>query len=140
LHAVILDTEGKRYLAIWLGAEVEKEVDGAFAASPSEGFRLNSLAQTLCMGAVYQVLPEVEEAGCAPAPGPCEGLRAALASEGVPFQHSSGPALCRRFSVLTPYPFRGACDVCSLESECPKAGGRQESFHSVVLPGTGDAS
>jgi hypothetical protein len=138
LRAIVLDTDENRYLAIWLEEPVEKEVDGVFALSPSEGFRLNALAQTLCMGAVYQVLPEVEEAGCAPVPKPGKALRAALAGEGIPFQQPSGPSLCRRFSVLTHYPFRGACEVCWLEKECPKIGAREASFHSVVLPGAGD--
>jgi hypothetical protein len=135
LRAVVLDAGRGRYLAIWLEEAVEKEVDGVFAASPSEGFRLNALAQTLCMGAVCQILPEVEEAGCAPAPRPDEALRAALAGEGVPLRDPSAPSLCRRFSVLTHYPFRGACDACFLEDNCPGTGGREEAFHSVLLPG-----
>jgi hypothetical protein len=138
LHALVLDTGKSRYLAIWLEETVEKEVDETFAASPTEGFRLNALAQALCMGAVCQALPEVEDAGCAPSPEPDETLRAALTGEGIPFLHPAGPPLCRRFSVLTHYPFRGACDVCFLEAGCPRAGGREASFHSVVLPGMED--
>ena len=29
-----------------------------------------------------------------------------------------------KYSVLTPYPFRGACDICYLRKECPKANGQ----------------
>lgn len=135
LHALTLDAGGKRYLVIWLDEGVEREVDESWARSATEGFRLNALAQTMIMGAVYQLIPEVEEAGCAPAPRPTSALSSALEAEGVPYQEPGGPALCRRFSVLTHMPFRGACDICHLSAHCPKAAANAESFHSVELPG-----
>lgn len=135
LHVIKLDTGKIRYLVVWLGEAVEKEVDDVWARSASDGFRLNGLAQAMCMGAVYQCLPEVEGAGCAPAPKPTDALRAALEAEGIPYQEASGPTLCRRFSVLTHFPFRGACDICYLQKNCPKANGQSDSFHSVELPG-----
>ncbi len=135
LHVMKLNTGKIRYLVVWLGEAVEREVDETWAASATEGFRLNALAQALCMAAVYQMLPEVEDAGCAPAPKPTDALRAALEAEGVPYQEPGGPTLCRRFSVLTHYPFRGACEICFLQADCPKANGQAESFHSVELPG-----
>lgn len=135
LHAMKLELGKSRYLVIWLDEAVEKEVDETWASSPSDGFRLNALAQTMCMCAVYQILPEVEDAGCAPAPKPTEELRAALEAEGLPYQEPAGPTLCRRFSVLTHFPFKGACDICFLREDCPKANGRAESFSSVEIPG-----
>lgn len=135
LHALKLETGQGRYLAIWLDETVEGEVDDTWARSATEGFRLNALAQTMIMCAVYQIEPEVEDAGCAPAPRPCDELRDALEAEGIPYQDPSGPTLCRRFSVLTPFPFKGACDICHLRPDCPKAHGAAEAFHSVELPG-----
>lgn len=135
LRALTLDTEGGRYLAIWLDEDVERDVDATWGRSATEGFRLNALAQTMIMGAVYQVIPEVEAAGCAPAPKPTPALESALKAEGIPYQEPGGPTLCRRFSVLTHVPFRGACDICHLRDHCPKAAANAESFHSVVLPG-----
>ena len=135
LRAMILTVESKQYLAIWLDEDVEREVDDTWGRSATEGFRLNALAQTMIMGAVYQIVPEVEAAGCAPAPKPTSALGAALEAEGVPYQEPGGPTLCRRFSVLTHVPFRGACDICHLRARCPKAAANAESFHSVELPG-----
>lgn len=135
LNILTLTTADGRYLVLWLNEDVEREVDEVWARSATEGFRLNALAQTLIMGAVYQVLPEVESAGCAPAPRPTPALAAALEAEGVPYQEPGGPTLCRRFSVLTHVPFRGACDICHLRDNCPKAAAHAESFHTVELPG-----
>ncbi|MCH5276553.1 MAG: hypothetical protein J1E80_01835 [Desulfovibrionaceae bacterium] len=135
LHAMSLEAGGKRYLAIWLDEAVEREVDENWKKSATGGFRLNALAQTMIMGAVYQLVPEVEQAGCAPAPAPTPALSGALEAEGVPYQEKGGSTLCRRFSVLTHMPFRGACDICHLRDHCPKAASHAESFHSVELPG-----
>ena len=133
LHVLKLDTGKIRYLLIWLDESVEKEVDEAWAKSATEGFRLNALAQTMCMCTVYQAEPEVQDAGCAPAPRPTEALRQALAAEGVPYQED-GPTLSRRYAVLTHFPFRGACDICVLQPDCPKANGSTDAaFHTVEL-------
>ncbi len=134
LHALKLQIGKDSYLIIWLDEEVENEIDALWAKSPSEGFRLNVLAQNLCMNAVYQLLPEVEEAGCAPAPKPTKELEDALAAEGIPYS-LGGPGLSRKYSVLTYGKFRGACDICHLKMECPKALAKGDSFHSVELPG-----
>ncbi len=134
LHTIKLQIGKESYLVIWLDEDVETQIDELWAKSPSEGFRLNVLAQSLCMNAVYQVLPEVEEAGCAPAPKPTQELKDALEAEGIPYA-LGGPGLSRKFSVLTYGKFRGACDICHLKAECPKALAKEESFHSVELPG-----
>ena len=132
LHAIKLETGKGRYLALWLDTAVEQEVDEQWAKSSEYGYRLSALAQTMCQCAVYQLMPEVEEAGCAPAPQPTEALREALAAEGLEYQdvtHSMLP----KFSVLTPYPFHGACDICYLRKECPKANGQASEFRSFEI-------
>ena len=63
LRAMILTVESKQYLAIWLDEDVEREVDDTWGRSATEGFRLNALAQTMIMGAVYQIVPECGAAG-----------------------------------------------------------------------------
>ena len=132
LHVVKLDTGKIRYLLVWLDEEVETEVDDLWAKSASDGFRLNALAQTMCMCAVYQVEPDVETAGCAPAPKPTESLREALEREGIPYQEA-GPTLSRRYAVLTHFPFHGACDICFLQKDCPKANGMQDTINTIEL-------
>lgn len=132
LEARRFDRTGRGFLLVWLGREVEEEVDAAWAVSPSEGYRCNALAQALLMAALRELLPEIEEAGCAPAPSPSQALKNALAAEGVPYR-GEGPALDRRYALLTPFPFKGGCGVCSLQQECPQ---RQSSGPvSVLLPG-----
>jgi len=36
--------------------------------------------------------------------------------------------------VVTPYPFQGGCEICSLRHACPKAQGTEEAA-SILLPG-----
>lgn len=131
-----LDLSDARYLLVYLDQAVEDQIDQVWQKSPSEGFRLNCVAQAMCMSAVYQVLPDVEVAGCAPAPNPSADLAAVLEDLGLPYQEASPGTLVRRFSVLTHFPFRGACEICFLREDCPKAAGKAESFHSVELPGS----
>ncbi len=121
------------YLVVWLPEEVEEAIDTAWAESPSQAYLDNSLAQTLCMGAVHSILPEVEDAGCAPAPRPTDALRHALEELGMPYK-DDGPSLTRRFGVVTHYPFKGGCEICYLQSNCPKGQGQAESS-TFVLPG-----
>ncbi|MBO4301281.1 MAG: hypothetical protein J5861_06730, partial [Desulfovibrio sp.] len=70
------------YLAVWLPESVEKTVDDAWEKAASDGFMYNNLAQFMCMSAIQEMLPQVEDGGCAPSPRPTEALRAALASQG----------------------------------------------------------
>ena len=143
LYAVKLKLGDKEYIAVWLDEEIEHMVDQKWKDAPSESFRLNCLAQSMCMSAVYQLIPEVEYAGCAPAPSLSDdsvnelayNLASALRAEKIPYHNIGISGLARRFSVLTPYPFQGACEICSLHEQCPKANANPESFHSVVLPG-----
>lgn len=121
------------YLAVWLPESVERQVDAAWEKSPSDGWQDNNLAQYMCMAAVQEVLPQVEDAGCAPAPRPTEALREALSGLGLEYREDA-PTLNRRFALVTHYPFKGGCEICHLQSNCPKGQGKNEAA-SVVLPG-----
>lgn len=121
------------YLAVWLPESVERQVDAAWEKSPSDGWQDNNLAQYMCMAAVQEVLPQVEDAGCAPAPRPTEALREALSGLGLEYREDA-PTLNRRFALVTHYPFKGGCEICHLQSNCPKGQGKSEAA-SVVLPG-----
>ena len=109
-------------------------MDKAWEGSPSNAFLYNALAQTMCMAAVHAVIPEVQDAGCAPAPKPTAPLREALEAEGIPYSNDKDPILSRRYAVVTHYPFKGGCEICVLQSNCPKGQGQMEAT-SVVLPG-----
>ena len=61
-----------------LDESVEQDVDKAWESSPSNAFLYIALAQSMCMAAVHAVIPEVQDAGCAPAPNPTATLREAL--------------------------------------------------------------
>ena len=73
-----IDTGKIKYLLVALDESVEQDVDKAWEGSPSNAFLYNALAQTMCMAAVHAVIPEVQDAGCAPAPKPTATLREAL--------------------------------------------------------------
>jgi hypothetical protein len=128
-----IETGDGGYLLAWLEERVEEEVDDKWEEAPSDAFMFNALAQVMCMGIVHALLPEVEDAGCAPAPRPTELLAAALEAEGVPYRMPGEPGLVRRYAVVTHYPFRGGCEICMLRKQCPKAGG--DGGVSVTLPG-----
>lgn len=121
------------YLAVWLPEDVEQEVDAAWEHSATDGFMVNNLAQFLCMTAVEELLPQVADGGCAPSPRPTDALRAALASQGLAYREHS-TVLSLRYAVVTHYPFRGGCEICHLQAQCPKGQGQSESA-SVLLPG-----
>lgn len=129
-----IETAQGGFLLAWLGEAVEEEVDDKWEETPSEAFMYNALAQVMCMGIVHSLMPEVEDAGCAPAPKPTDALADALEAEGVPYLVPGEPGLERRFAVVTPYPFRGGCEICMLRQQCPKAGGGGGDM-SVTLPG-----
>lgn len=133
LNAKVLDMGKVKYLAVWLNEAVEEAVDNAWAESPSQAYIDNALAQSLCMTVVSHALPEVEDSGCAPAPRPTDKLRDALEAEGLPYK-GDGLTLTRRFAVVTHYPFKGGCEICHLQGQCPKGQG-QAGASSVVLPG-----
>lgn len=129
-----IEVEKGGYLLAWLDETVEDDVDDKWEESPSEAFMYNALAQVMVMGLVHSLLPEVEDAGCAPAPRPTDELADALDEIGVPYAVMGEPGLSRRFGVVTHYPFRGGCEICMLQKDCPKASGGGGG-HSVTLPG-----
>ena len=131
--ARLIETEKGNFLLVRLDEAVEEDVDNKWEATPSEGFMYNALAQVMCMGMVHALIPEVEDAGCAPAPWPTDALADALEAENVPYAVMGQPALARRFAVVTPYPFRGGCETCALLKECPKMTGKQAG--TITLPG-----
>jgi len=132
LHAARLETGKGRYLALWLDAAVEDEVDAEWKKNNEYGFRLSALAQTMCQCALYQLMPEAEDAGCTPAPQPTAALREALDAEGLSYQDATHSML-PKYSVLTPYPFHGACEICFLRKECPKANGQSSQFRTFEI-------
>lgn len=120
------------YLLAWLEEGVENDIDEAWEQSPSEAFMFNALAQVMCMGIVHSLIPQVEDAGCAPAPRPTDTLIEALEAENVPYLTPGEPGLVRRYAVVTHYPFKGGCEICVLQHQCPKSGG---GGASITLPG-----
>lgn len=137
-HAVKITADNNSYLLVWLDEFVENAVDDKWEETPSDAFLYNSLAQVMCMGLVHAIVPEVEYAGCAAAPAPTAALEEALASEGVPYLEEDGPGLARRYAVVTHYPFKGGCEICYLQPQCPKGGEAvcdSDGPTSVTLPG-----
>ena len=132
VHALCIKTDSIEYLAVWLNAKVEEDIDRAWDQSPTDAYLYNTLAQVLCMSTVYGILPEIQDAGCAPAPRTTDKLRAALTAEGLPYTPSG--TLARRYAVVTHYPFKGGCEICNLQHACPKAQGTGGES-SVLLPG-----
>lgn len=119
-------TVGKiSYLLVGLSEKVEADVDKVWEDAPSDAFLYNVLAQVMCMGVIHDLLPEVEDAGCAPSPRPTDALMEALAAEGFPYKEK-GPALSRRYAVVTHYPFKGGCEICYMQKDCPKGQGAGE--------------
>ncbi len=134
LHINTLKIGTIGYLLVWLDKKVEEEIDSTWSNSPEESFRFNCLAQCMIMSCVHMVQPMVEEAGCAPAPRPTDNLIDTLEDIGVPY-NANLSSLSLRFATLTHNPFKGACEICHLQQDCPKAQGKSDSFHSVEIPG-----
>lgn len=115
----IKNDAGLSCIAIWLPECVEQWVDALWRDRPSAGYRLNSLAQYMCMAAVLDFVPQIEALGCAPTPRPDAVMQAALGQIGF-LPGASGHASRRRYALLTPYPFRGGCEICHLLADCPR--------------------
>ncbi|MFO7817854.1 MAG: hypothetical protein ACQES5_06600 [Thermodesulfobacteriota bacterium] len=110
--------EKKGYAAAYLNKEIEDELEKAWEESPSKGFKKQALAQTLIMGALRQLLPELDKHQCAPVPKPNKLLKRSLAKIGLEF--SNAGTLNYKYSTLTFCPFRGGCELCYLAESCPK--------------------
>ena len=112
------------FLALWLDARVEAEVDAGWRRWPSEGLWRHSLAMNLCMDELRAFVPEVAALGCCPLPQSSVPLRRALVHAGLAdadAQNKRPLILSRRYSMLTFYPFRGGCACCALRHDCPQA-------------------
>lgn len=106
------------YLAVFMDRAVEEEIDAIWEQAPARGFRLKALVQTMILGCVKHMLPEVDSNQCAPVPRPGEVLRKSLAEIGVKlFDEGS---LDYKYSTLTYYPYRGGCQICHMREVCPK--------------------
>lgn len=110
--------ERKEHVLIFLEEAVEKEVDRIWTASPSEGFKHEAIAQTMIMGTLKALMPELGEKQCAPVPEPTKPLRRALEKIGLNMQESG--AMSRKYSTITPYPHRYGCERCHLKDSCVK--------------------
>lgn len=131
LRASRLESGKNSWMVVWLPKSIENSIDETWAEKPSQGFLMNCLAQYMCMTAVQELVPQTGLAGCAPAPGPHPMLRQGLRSLGLA---SHDGHLENRYAVVTHFPFRGGCEVCSLSDTCPKKNG-SETFASILLPG-----
>jgi hypothetical protein len=97
---------------------VEDAVDAIWKKSPSEGFKHEAIAQTMIMGTLKALMPELGEKECAPVPEPTKPLRRTLEKIGLDMQESG--ALNRKYSTITPYPHRYGCERCHLKDSCIK--------------------
>jgi len=110
--------ERKGYVLVYLEQGVEDQVDEVWKASPSEGFKHEAIAQTMIMGTLKALMPELGEKECAPVPEPTKPLRRTLEKIGLDLQESG--ALNRKYATITPYPHRYGCERCHLKDSCIK--------------------
>lgn len=108
----------KEHVLIFLEEPVENEVDSIWTASPSEGFKHEAIAQTMIMGTLKTLMPELGEKECAPVPEPTKPIRRTVEKIGLEMQESG--ALSRKYSTITPYPHRYGCERCYLKDSCIK--------------------
>ena len=108
----------KGHVVVYLEAAVEDQVDGIWKQSPSEGFKHEAIAQTMIMGTLKALMPELGEKECAPVPEPTKPLRRTLDKLGLDMQESG--ALNRKYATITPYPHRYGCERCHLKDSCIK--------------------
>lgn len=132
LKAIQLSAGNKKWLAVWLPSVVEDAVDAAWHSSPSQGYLQNSLAVYMCMSAIQEVLPQAADGGCAPSPKPDAMLRKGLAANDLVDEEG---ILKRKYAIVTYYPFKGGCEICSLQESCPKGAGAGDAYASILLPG-----
>lgn len=134
LNAYKVNTGKIEYLVVWLNEAVEADVDSMWESSPSDAYIVGALAQVMCMTVVHDVMPHIQEVGCAPAPKPTEKLQEALADLGIPYNEPV-TALSRRYAVVTHHPFKGGCEICYLQKDCPKGSGAGNEPATFELPG-----
>jgi len=117
LNAYILG-RNRGYLALFMEAQVEDDIDQAWDQSPSMGFRLQTLVQTMVACAIQDMIPGIGRDQCAPVPKPNKVLKRSLSRLGLEFSNQG--TLNYRFSTLTFYPYKDGCPVCYLAPSCPK--------------------
>lgn len=108
----------KGFVLIYLEETIEDQVDAIWKQSPSEGFKHEAIAQTMIMGTLKSLMPELGEKECAPVPEPTKPIRRTLEKIGLDMQESG--ALNRKYATITPYPHRYGCDRCYLKDSCIK--------------------
>lgn len=110
--------ERKGFALVYLEECVEENVDTIWNESAAEGFKHEAIAQTMIMGTLKALMPELGEKECAPVPEPTKPLRRTLEKIGLHMQESG--ALSRKYSTITPYPHRYGCERCYLKDSCIK--------------------
>lgn len=110
--------ERKGHVLLFLEEAVEDEVEAIWKNSPSEGFKHEAIAQTMIMGTLKALMPELGANECAPVPEPTKPLRRAVEKLGLTMQESG--ALSRKYATITPYPYRYGCERCHLKDSCIK--------------------
>ncbi len=120
------DTE---LFAVFLPAEVEREIESAWQESPSLGFILHGLGARLCHAAMERLLPGI--VGCLPlpqlTPDEAQTLQKLLTPWGLFASASEHEAkafyLGRSYALLTYAAYKGGCAVCALKKDCGRGQG-----------------
>lgn len=118
LTAAVIEDEMESRLLVWLGRDVELDVERSWDLDAEEGRLLHVMAVALIMSSAASLVPELAEMCCAPVPEPSQNVKSATCSLGLCYDKEH--VLTRRYSLLTHYPFQGGCDVCWLSERCPK--------------------
>lgn len=121
LKAVILRRRQGRgdYLVVWLEEPVETEVEALWDESPSEGLSMHNLAVAMVMSAARSAIPELEENKCAPMPKPTGSVQDAFEALGMGW--NADATIDRKYAVFTNMPYKGGCEICYLEENCPSS-------------------
>ncbi len=107
------------FLVVWLEEPVEAEVEAKWDESPTDGLSLHNLAVTMVMGAARAAIPELEENKCAPMPKPTGSIQDAFEALGM--EWNSDGTIDRKYAVFTFMPYKGGCEICFLEEDCPSS-------------------
>ena len=108
----------KGYLLVFLGPQVEAEIDPLWDHAPAQAFAREAMAQALIMGCLTTLRPNLRRKGCAPVPPPTPQLTQTVDQLGLTL-HESG-ALSRKYATLTYASGSPGCEQCHLEPGCPK--------------------
>lgn len=120
-------THAAPWLAVWLPAEVDAEVDRAMRDRPSLGLALDKAAQEVLKAEIRRYAPQVADMKCAPLPARHAGAEAELAAAGL--RRLPSGTLAVRYGVLTwqgRVDARGraiGCVQCMLAKDCPRRQG-----------------